>query len=359
MWKGLLRLDVKDPLGPLMEMKAMRLPPSEASKGTVQWRVIWLIGVVGLLGALVPACRKAEESVSASRPLAPKAARAEPPLPEKVVREQRQPKAPRPALREVVKDRRFREVERAALTPAQDRALQRYHGPINDAEGRSRAGESAPSLPLAESLRAYESAVDAASKVDALNQLAGRDEPQVLDLLRGVVAEGEPLSQIAALEALTELPRVEHLPAVKTALESTELEVRLAGLWLLSHIPSEAALPLWGEVIHHPSAEMVQFGFERMAELPAHLLVPVAKQALARSEPWVVEQALNLLGGVASKAAVEVLIPYVDHPVSGDLAQSGLFFLLSEHFDEAKAATTWWQENRDALGPDLQPKALN
>jgi hypothetical protein len=342
-----------------MEMKAMRLQLPVMGKGSAVRRAIWLIGVVGLLGALVPACRKAEESVIASRPPAPKAVRAEPALPEKAGRADRQPQAPRQALRAVAQDRRLREVGRAELTPAQDQALQRYHGPINDAEGRSRAEGMVTGFSVEESLQAYESAVDAASKVDALNQLAGRDEPQVLDLLRGVVAEGEPLSQIAALEALTELPRVEHLPVVKLALESTELEVRLAGLWLLSHIPSEAALPIWHEVIHHPSAEMVQFGFERLAGLPAHLLVPIAKQALMRSEPWVVEQALNLLGGVSTKAAVEALIPYVDHPVSGDLAQSGLFFLLSEHFDEAKKAAAWWQQQRDALGPDLQPKVLN
>jgi len=257
------------------------------------------------------------------------------------------------------KDRRFRQIGRAALTPAQDRALQRYQKPASDAPDSSRTLSAATDLSLEESLQAFQSASDPESKVDALNHLAGRDDPQALDLLREAVAAGEPQIQIAALEALTELPRAEHLPAAKTALESTDLEVRLAGLWLLSHIHSEAALPLWNEVVNHPSAEMVQFGFERLAELPAHLLVPVAKQALARSEPWVVEQSLNLLGGVTSKAAVEALIPFVDHSVSGDLAQSGLFFLLSEHFDSAEEATAWWKMNSESLGPDLQPKDLN
>jgi hypothetical protein len=53
------------------------------------------------------------------------------------------------------------------------------------------------------------------------------------------------------------------------------------------------------------------------------------------------------------------LIPFIEHSTSGDLAQSGLFFLLSEQFDSVEQATQWWQQNNATLGSDLQPQHLN
>lgn len=247
-----------------------------------------------------------------------------------------------------------REIGQAKLSASQNRLLDQHRR-----KRMPNVTTEASSDPLAELLSNYESASNVIEKVDALNGLAGREDPAAFQLLMQAATQGEPSERIAALEALAQSPRAEHLPAVEAALHSDDLDVRLNGLSLLSLIHSESALPLWSAVLNHSSAEVTQLGFEHLAELPANLQVPIAQQALARKEPWMTEQSLNLLGGIASKSAVETLIAYVEHPTSGDLAQSGLFFLLSEHFDTVSQAIQWWKLRSESLGPDLQPKALN
>jgi hypothetical protein len=251
-----------------------------------------------------------------------------------------------------LKGRGRREIARSSLSPEQNQLLDRH------LQKRMRAGETkeVSTEPLAGLLSSYQTARDTGEKVDALNGLAGRDDPEAFKLLMHAAAKGETSEQIAALEALAESPRAEHLPAVHSALQSEDMEVRLTGLSLLGQIHSESALPLWTTVLNHPSAEVTQFAFEQLADLPPNLQVPIAKQALTRNEPWIIEQSLNLLGGITSKSAVEALLPFLEHPTSGDLAQSGLFFLLSEQFDTVEQATQWWKQNSATLGPDLQPK---
>lgn len=212
--------------------------------------------------------------------------------------------------------------------------------------------------PVADLLRAYQDAQDEDQRLNALNNLAGRDDPQAEALLRQAAAEAEAAERAAALELLAEQARAEHLPLAAAALDSPDPDLQAAGLWLLRHIASEAALPVWNRAISHPSVEVTQAAMEQLSEAPAFLQVPVARQALARNQPWLTEQALALLGGITSKTAVEALIPYLEHPVSADLAQSGLFFLLSQHFDTVEDAQKWWQANHQRLGSDLQPLEL-
>lgn len=253
-----------------------------------------------------------------------------------------------------LKGRGGREITRASLNKEQNRLLDHH------LQKRMQKGDAEVSTqPLADLVAGYQAARTTGEKVDALNGLAGRDDPAAFKLLMQAAVEGETPEQIAALEVLAEAPRAEHLPTVQTALQSSDMDVRLTGLALLSQVHSEAALPLWEAVLNHTSGEVSQFGFEQLPNLPPHLQVPIVKQALARNEAWMTEQSLHLLGGITSKPAVEALIPFLEHPTSGDLAQSGLFFLLSEPFDTVEQATEWWQLNSARLGPDLQPIDLN
>jgi HEAT repeat protein len=254
-----------------------------------------------------------------------------------------------------LKGRSGRAIGQASLSAKQNQLLERHH----QKRLQAKASQEVSNEPLADLLLSYQTASNIGEKVDALNELAGRDDPEAFKLLMQAASQGDAQEQVAALDALAESPRAEHLPAVQSAMLSQDLDVRLSGLSLLSQIHSESALPLWTAVLNHPSAEVVQYGLEQVAELPARLQVPIAQQALTRNQPWMTEQSLNLLGGITSKPAVEALIPFIEHPTSGDLAQSGLFFLLSEQFDTVEQATQWWQQNGETLGPDLQPKESN
>ncbi len=197
-------------------------------------------------------------------------------------------------------------------------------------------------------------------RLDAVHEMTGRDDAEALDFLRQIAGRQDQDAEVrvAALEALAEHPRAEHLPIVAAVMESGDADLRAAAVWLLSQIPADTASPLWNQVMADDDPEITQLGFELLSESPEPVQVQVARQALGRNEPWITEQALLLLGGIVSKASVEALLPFVDHPVSGDLAQDGLFFLLGEHFQSNAEARDWWGKNRDRLDAELQPLEL-
>ena len=198
---------------------------------------------------------------------------------------------------------------------------------------------------------------DETERVAALVELGGRDDGEALAVLREIAtaAGRSSVERVAALEALAELPRAEHLPVVEAALAATDEEVRAAGVWLLTRMESDAAVPLWQRVMSDSAPELVALAFEALPEAPEALQTAAATAALRRGEAWMTEQALATLGGIPSKPAVEALIPMIDHPTSGDLAHDGLMFLLGESFESSSKAQRWWLANRAKLDATLQP----
>lgn len=197
------------------------------------------------------------------------------------------------------------------------------------------------------------------NRIAALVELGGRDEVAALDYLRDLAAGDRPVEErVAALEALAEIPQVAHLPTVASALDAMDEEVRSAGVWLLTQIHADAALPLWQRVMSDGAAELVELAFEALPDAPEGLQVEAAATALRRGEPWITEQALLALGGITSKGSVEALIPMVDHMTSGDLAHDGLMFLIGESFANSSEARRWWRANKNRLDHTLQPLEL-
>ncbi len=320
-------------------------------------RIASLLVLAALLS--VAACRKnettvVEESSSEVKPSREKPAKPElpakspPPDKPREASERARMRKPNPNARTLAK---------SPLSSEQARLNQQRLQLLRDRSQNDRASATSAEL-ASDLLQTYQAATDADARIEALNGLAGRDEPEVRQALAQAATEAADAERIAALEMLADMARPECLPIAAAALDSPNADVQTAGLWLLRHIASEAALPVWARAIHHDSVEVTQTAMELLSEAPAFLQVPVAKQALARNQPWLTEEALNLLSGTVSKPAVEALIPYIEHPVSGDLAQSGLFFLLGEHFDTAQDAQAWWQANQQRLDTELQPLEL-
>lgn len=197
---------------------------------------------------------------------------------------------------------------------------------------------------------------DVTERVAAMVELGGRDDPQGLNLLRQIASSPRhsAAERVVALEALAEMPRAEHLPAVAAALAATDEEVQTAGVWLLTQIQSDASLPLWQQVMTHPSAQVVALAFEALPEAATWLQEQASTVALRRAEPWIQERAIVTLGGITSKPAVEALIPWIDHPRSSDLAHDGLMFLLGESFESSTAARRWWLRHQQKLDGSLQ-----
>ncbi|MCP5541274.1 MAG: HEAT repeat domain-containing protein [Akkermansiaceae bacterium] len=197
---------------------------------------------------------------------------------------------------------------------------------------------------------------DPADQEEIIRSLAHREESEGRKLLlEAALGDGTPEVRMAALEALAEAPREEDLVAVVAALDSPEAGVKDAGIWLLGNLRTEKSLPLWRQVLASPSPDLVMIGFEALAQAPEPLQVEVARSGLSSPQPWIVEHALVVLGGIVSKPAVEALIPAVDHSVSGDLAKDGLLYLLGESFETSAEAGTWWRANESRLDADLQP----
>ena len=277
------------------------------------------------------------------------------------------PAAPRPKLptqasasapRRPQPSPHHRQLARPDLDPAKARALRAHLASLSAAPraadpATARTDDSLPAL-----LAAHDQATTEDARIEALHALAERSDPDAIAALARAATHGSTNERIAALEGLTQHPRAEHLPLVQAALSSDDPRLHAAGLWLLRHLDTEAALPVWEQTLAHPAIEVTQAAIDLLPDAPAFLQVPIARLALERQQPWLTEEALNLLGSLPSKPAVEALIPYLDHPQSGDLAQSGLFFLLSEHFDTAEQARAWWQSHASKLGPDLQPLDL-
>jgi len=247
-----------------------------------------------------------------------------------------------------------RVVGAAPLTREQAERLEQY---------RSRSpgepvGEWAD-LSLPELTQRYRLETDPLLRQDLLWSLNGREDAEAGALLRkAALEETDTDSRVAALNVLQEQVRAEDVALVEAALAAGDPAVRFAGVELLSAIQAEAALPLWQKVLGSSEVELVEFGFEALAQAAEPLQVAAASQALRRNEGWIIEQALTLLGGITSKPAVEALIPFLDHPQSGDLAQDGLFFQTGEFFDSRQAAQQWWLENKDRLDRELQPLEL-
>jgi hypothetical protein len=261
-----------------------------------------------------------------------------------------------------------REISPARLDPERAIKVAEYMGrlrqrdPAERKDNRVNAGakETGELLATLKVAGAVAVAGAEADRVLALQELGGRDDPGALDLLRAVASSTERPAEerIAALEALAELPRAEHLPAVTAALEAANEEVRAAGVWLLTQIQADSALPLWQRVMSDASPELVTLAFAALPEAPERLQVEAAATALRRGEPWITEQSLLVLGGITSKKAVEALIPMVDHATSGDLAHDGLMFLVGESFENSSSAQRWWLANKGKLDETLQPLEL-
>jgi hypothetical protein len=197
---------------------------------------------------------------------------------------------------------------------------------------------------------------DVTERVAAMVELGGRDDPQVVSLLREVAMSSmhSAAERVVALEALAELPLAEHLPAVAAALAADDEAVQTAGVWLLTQIQSDAAIALWQKVMAHPSEQVVAFAFEGLAAASIKFQEQAAVVAVRRAEPWIRERAIVTLGGITSKLAVEALIPWIDDARSGDLAHDGLMFLLGESFESSTAARRWWLRHQQKLDGSLQ-----
>ncbi len=259
---------------------------------------------------------------------------------------------PSPKKRQVVGPR-LSKTDAERVAGYQERLRLHQAGVAGEAPDRREGGR-----PTSELIHQLEAGADpAVDRLAAIVELGGRQEAEALGRLRQIASDTRLPSEerVAALESLAECPQVEHLPMVASALDAGDEAVRTAGVWLLSQIPSEAALPLWQRVMAEGSPALVELAFEALREAPEGLQTAVAVAALRRGEAWMTEQALVTLGGVASKASVEALIPLIDHPVSGDLAHDGLMALLGESFDSSEAARRWWQANQGQLDPTLQP----
>ena len=250
-----------------------------------------------------------------------------------------------------------RELSKILLDKHRAERYSRYMVRLRERESAAERAVVVSGRESAELLTLLKNSGNTEERVAAVVELGGRDEVEAQGLLRDIaMAAGRPTEErVAALEALAELPRAEHLPAVETALEATDEEVRAAGVWLLTRIHSDAAQPLWQRVMSDGSPELVALAFEALPEAPEGLQTAAATAALRRGEAWMTEQALVTLGGITSKPAVEALIPMIDHPTSGDLAHDGLMFLLGESFDSSSAAQRWWLANRSKLDATLQP----
>jgi hypothetical protein len=247
-----------------------------------------------------------------------------------------------------------RTVAQAPLTRAQAERLALYR----TREPELPTGDWAE-LRLPELTQRYRRETDPLLRQDMLWSLNGRADEEAGALARqAALEELDAESRVTALTVLQEYARADDVALVEAALAAADPMVRLAGVELLSAIRAEAALPMWQKVLGSSEAELVQFGFEMLAEASEPVQVAAASQALRRNEGWIIEQALTLLGGITSKPAVEALIPFLDHPQSGDLAQDGLFFQTGEWFDNRQAAQQWWLENKNRLDSELQPLEL-
>jgi hypothetical protein len=254
-----------------------------------------------------------------------------------------------------------RSIAAPALDAAQAKRVDHYANRLREREQTSKArssiSDAANGRSTGELLATLRSpAAESTERVAAMVELGGRDDPQALNLLRDLASSTQlsAAERVGALEALAELPQAAHLPAVAAALAATDEEVQTAAVWLLTQIHSEAALPLWQQVMTHPSAEVVALAFEALPDAADWFQEQAATVALRRAEPWIQERAILTLGGITSKPAVESLIPLIDHPTSGDLAHDGLMFLLGESFHSSTAARRWWRDNQRSLDASLQ-----
>jgi HEAT repeat protein len=234
-------------------------------------------------------------------------------------------------------------------------AVQRLHQ-FHQRDARRGSLPSENQEPIDLLLSRYSSSLDPLEQIGVIQALKERgDDRSLAFLAREALHAKSPELRAAAIEALAESPRDEHVQVAATAMSSTDPDVQASGVWLLGKLRTEASIPLWQQAITGPSPDLGLLAFDRLTQAPESIQVGVARNTVGSSEPWIVEQSLVILGGVHSKPSVEALIPSIDHPQSGDLAQDGLMFLLGQYFEDSAAARQWWQANQAGLGADLQP----
>jgi HEAT repeat protein len=199
---------------------------------------------------------------------------------------------------------------------------------------------------------------DPAARTQALNDLLGVCDPEVVKVAHLALACGDPEQREVAMELLADFTSPEILPVVGKGLDDAAPEVRTAAIQALDEQHGTTALEMVGKVLNDQDAEVREAALNRLFEEDPASYTPLLSPAVTSDYPDLREKTLQLLFENRSHAGLEVLIeglrstdPQVREEISEAISQ-----LVSEEFDSYEQARAFWDQNKNKFDDDLIEK---
>jgi len=198
---------------------------------------------------------------------------------------------------------------------------------------------------------------DAQARLDALSELMGVDDKEVLAVAQLALAAADPEQRRMALELLADFASADILPLVTQGLGDADPAVRQAALDALDEQHSPAVAALLAKTVNDRDEETRAAALNRLFEETPAVYAPLLHEALASTYPEVREKTLDLLFEHGSPAGVEALFAALDTPDAEfrEQVNDTLDKLISQRFNSAEEARTFWQYHRNEFDAELNP----
>lgn len=181
-------------------------------------------------------------------------------------------------------------------------------------------------------------------KAEILAAIGAGGDPETWDFLCQAAGDPEAEVRLAALDALAMHGGGDPSKAILGALTFPDEETKALAASLLSRRARDTKA--WSAAATESSVAVRVAYLSAVEDAPIRIRLSSARAALERGDPQLRKEAASVLGGAASKEAVELLIPLLDDQASSDVASDSLFFLIGEHFDSSQEARVWWEAKR-------------
>ncbi|MFA5206634.1 MAG: HEAT repeat domain-containing protein [Lentisphaeria bacterium] len=198
---------------------------------------------------------------------------------------------------------------------------------------------------------------DAQARLDALSELMGVDDKEVLTVAQLALAGTDPEQRRMALELLADFTSADILPLVTQGLGDADPAVRQAALAALAEQHSPAVAGLLAKTVNDNDEETRAAALSRLFEEAPAVYAPLLHEALASTYPEVREKTLDLLFENGSPAGVEALFAALDTSDAEfrEQVNDTLDKLISQRFNSAEEARTFWQYHRNEFDAELNP----
>jgi predicted RNase H-like nuclease (RuvC/YqgF family) len=192
--------------------------------------------------------------------------------------------------------------------------------------------------------------------IESLSELAFKQDPSVISVVRKALADPNSKVAHAAIELLEDYETPEILPAIEQALKLADEQIRIAAVETLSAVNDPQVIQLLAQALNDTSAEVRAAAIEVVQEYDSDpIKLSIMEKAIISPYDDVKYEAVSMLEDRSDHTAVELLIEGLKDrdPKFREEINETLSFLIDQEFETYEEALTWWTKNKDKYDDEL------